>query len=122
MYRIAKLLTLCSVLLIVCLPNFSIAADYQSMTTQELSALRGTMSSATQADRDAFRAEWLQRVEKMSPQEKEALLTSGPGRGKGNRSGSGLGDGSGRGQGGGQGSGNGNGNGNGNSNGNGNGK
>lgn len=75
------------------------AADYQSMSTQELSQLRGTMYNKSQEERDAFRAEWQSRINKMSEEEKANFLGSGSGRGQGNRSGTGLGDGTGRGRG-----------------------
>jgi hypothetical protein len=88
------------------------AADYSAMTTEQLSALRGTMYNSTDQEREAFRSEWLKRTEQMSEAEKQQYLGSGSGRGMGNRGGAGIGDGSGRGRGGG-------GNGGGNSNGNG---
>ena len=78
------------------------AADYQSMSTQELSQLRGTMYDKSQEERDAFRAEWQLRINQMTEEEKESYLGSGGGRGQGNRSGTGLGDGTGRGRGNGQ--------------------
>lgn len=79
----------------------AVAVDYSAMTTEELSGLRGTMYNATQEERDAFRTEWLTRVEKMSQDERQTYLGSGSGLGQGKRGGSGLGDGSGRGKGGG---------------------
>lgn len=100
MFRTAKLFSTVSMIFLFSVPHISIAADYQSMTTVELSALRGTMYNATQEEKQAFRTEWLKRVEKMSPMEKEKFLGSGSGRGKGNRSGTGIGDGSGSGKGG----------------------
>ncbi len=78
------------------------AADYESMSTQELSQLRGTMSNKSQEERDAFRNVWQQRINQMSEEEKANYLGSGSGRGQGNRSGTGLGDGNGRGRGNGQ--------------------
>ena len=99
-----KLLAVVSLILVL-LPGGAISADYQSMTTQELSTLRGTMYNAPQEERDAFRAEWTKRLDEMSAEEKQQYLGPGGGRGKGNRSQAGLGDGSGRGRGGGQGNG-----------------
>ena len=98
-------------------PNPGYATDYQSMTTEELSHIRGTLSDASQAERDAFRAEWLKRVDQMTPEERTRYTGPGGGRGTGPRDGSGVGfHGSddprnGQGQGAGKGSGN-NGNGN----------
>jgi len=96
--------------------------DYSAMTTEELSALRGTLYNATQEERNAFRTEWQKRVQQMTQEEREKYLSSGPGNGAGRRDGTGLGNGSGSGKGGGQGNGQGNGGGNGAGNGAGNGK
>lgn len=79
-----------------------LAADYSSMSTQELSELRGTMFNAGKDEQEAFRAEWSKRVQNMNEEEKATYLSSGSGRGAGNRGGMGLGDGSGRGRGNGQ--------------------
>jgi len=89
---------------LVVLTMFTVAqaADYESMSTQELSQLRGTMSNKSQEERDAFRTIWQQRINQMSEEEKANYLGSGSGRGQGNRSGTGLGDGTGRGRGNGQ--------------------
>ena len=78
------------------------AADYESMSTQELSQLRGTMYNKSDEERDAFRSVWQQRINQMSEEEKANYSGSGSGRGQGNRSGTGLGDGTGRGRGNGQ--------------------
>ena len=88
-------------LLILSLPVIGVCADYQAMTTKELSELRGTMYNAPREDRDAFRAEWRRRIDQMTAEEKQKYLGPDGGRGKGSRSGDGLGDGSGRGRGGG---------------------
>ena len=88
-------------LLLLILPALGLCTDYNSMTTEELSALRGTMFNAPQEERDAFRDEWRKRIDQMTAEEKEKFLGPGGGRGKGSRSGDGLGDGSGRGRGGG---------------------
>ena len=108
------------------------AVDYSAMSTEELSNLRGSMQTATPAERDAFHAEWTSRVEQMTPAERQEHMGpgkgihrtddsgemgtgrgNGPGDGSGSGgmgSGNGPGDGSG---GGGMGSGNGNGGGHG---------
>ncbi len=88
------------------------AADYASMTTEQLSALRGTMYDSPAQEREAFRNEWLKRIEQMTEAQKQHYLGSGTGRGMGSRGGAGIGDGSGRGRGG-SGSGNSGGNGSG---------
>ena len=75
------------------------AADYSTMSTQELSELRGTMFNAAKVDQDAFRNEWMKRIQNMSEEEKAQYFKSGSGKGAGNRGGMGLGDGSGRGRG-----------------------
>ena len=75
------------------------AADYHSLSNQELSQLRGTMYNKSQEERDAFRAEWQLRIDQMTEEEKANYFGSGSGRGQGNRSGNGLGDGTGRGRG-----------------------
>ena len=102
-----------SALFLLMLPGIALSKDFQSMTTEQLSELRGTMFNAPQEERDAFRAEWRNRINQMSPEEKEQFLGAGGGRGQGNRSGDGLGDGSGRGKGGAGSGSNANGNGNG---------
>ncbi|MGI9538081.1 MAG: hypothetical protein ACR2PB_13510 [Desulfocapsaceae bacterium] len=93
-----------SALILLLLPAIGLSADYQSMSTKDLSDLRGTMYNAPQEERDAFRVEWRERIDRMTPEEKEKYLGAGGGRGKGNRTGDGLGDGTGKGRGGGMGS------------------
>lgn len=105
MLRHFTMLLAVSALALTLLAGNAISADYGSMTTQELSKLRGTMYSASQEDRDGFRTEWNKRIDAMTAEEKEQYLGPGGGRGKGNRNQAGLGDGRGRGRGGGQGSG-----------------
>ena len=48
--------------------------DYSSMTNEELSAMQGTLRDADQADRDAFRAEWLNRTKSITPEEKQSAF------------------------------------------------
>lgn len=100
MLRFVRLLAVLVTVISVSLPSVGFSIDYQSMTTEELSALRGTLFNAAVEERDAFRAEWLKRVAEMSPAEKEKFLAPGPGQGAGNRNATGLGNGSGRGKGG----------------------
>jgi hypothetical protein len=80
--------------------SYAWATDYSAMSTTELSKLRGTMQSASQADRDTFHAEWISRVEQMTPAERQEYM----GQGKNMRSGSGMDGASGSGIGGGMGS------------------
>ncbi len=100
-----------SALFLLTLPTTGLCRDFQAMTTQQLSELRGTMYNAPQDERDAFREEWQKRINQMTTEEKEQFLGAGGGMGSGNRSGDGLGDGSGRGKGGGAGGGSANANG-----------
>ncbi len=88
------------------------ATDYSTMSTAELSKLRGTMQSASQADRDALHREWMSRVEKMTPAERQQYM--GQGKGKGMGMGGGMGGGMGNGMGSGMGSSSGSGGGKGN--------
>ncbi len=50
----------------------ALAADYSAMSNQELSALRGTMRTATEQEREAFRQEWQKRIQAMTPEEAES--------------------------------------------------
>ncbi len=103
MHRNVILIFTCSALFFFLLPGSSVGADFQSMTTEELSKLRGTMYNTAQEERGAFRAEWMKRIDQMTPEEKEQYLGSGSGRGQGNRGTTGLGNGQSRGKGGGSG-------------------
>ncbi len=47
------------------------ASDFSSMTTDELSNLRGTMKSETQEEHAAFQKEWQSRVQQMSADERQ---------------------------------------------------
>lgn len=68
--KIAGLITLA----LLSVSTYAWSADYSTMSTQELSHLRGTMQSASQADRDAFDAEWRHRVERMTPAERQQYM------------------------------------------------
>lgn len=68
-------------------------ADYSSMSTDELSQIRGTLQDASQEERDAFRSEWAKRLDSMSPSERAEYAASGPGKGYGLKDGSGSGGG-----------------------------
>ena len=47
------------------------AADYSSMTTEELSSLRGTMRETSQEEHTAFQQEWQSRTQNMTPDERQ---------------------------------------------------
>lgn len=101
-----KLGIIAGTLLLVLLAGYAWGAtDYASMSTEELSALRGTMYNKTQEERNAFRDEWMKRVQEMTQEEREQYLSSGPGNGGGRGNGTGLGNGTGQGGGNGQGNG-----------------
>ncbi len=76
------------------------SADYQAMTNEELSAIRGTHSNATQEERDAFRAAWTSRLDRMTPAERERFAGTGMGSGNGLKDGTGVSGGPGSGPGG----------------------
>lgn len=70
-----------------------LAADYSAYSTEELAAMRGTMSSVTEGERQSFRNEWQQRVKSMSVDERQQYSgkpanTFGNGQGYGSGSGS----------------------------------
>ncbi|HFQ80128.1 MAG TPA: hypothetical protein ENK33_01995 [Desulfobacterales bacterium] len=51
------------------------AADYQSMTTGELAAIRGTIQNEpSKTDRAAFKSEWQKRVKSMTPDERAQYI------------------------------------------------
>lgn len=50
------------------------ATDYSSMSNEELAATRGTMRDAAEADQEAFRTEWQERVNNMSQEERAAAV------------------------------------------------
>lgn len=81
------------------------AADFSSMTMEELTALRGKVPVE---ERDAFRAEMQKRMQSMTPEERQKYMPAGrtgPMDGTGSRYGKGSGGGMGQGQGMGQGGG-----------------
>jgi hypothetical protein len=83
-------------LLALCFASFNAwAVDYSTMSTEELSKLRGTMQTASQAERDAFHAEWSSRVDQMTTSEKQEYMGAGRGMGDGSGQQAGPGDGSG---------------------------
>jgi hypothetical protein len=81
--------------------SYAWATDYSAMSTTELSKLRGTMQSASQADRDTFHAEWMSRVEQMTPADQQKYMSQGKNMGSGSGMGGGMGGNGGGGHGGG---------------------
>jgi hypothetical protein len=63
-------------LALISVNSYAWAADYKAMSTEELSNLRGTMQSAPQAERDAFRSEWNSRLDQMTPSERQNYMGS----------------------------------------------
>ncbi len=64
------------------------AADYSSMTTEELSSLRGTMRETSQEEHTAFQQEWQNRVQQMPADERQQYMgksANGPQDGSGNQ-------------------------------------
>ena len=50
------------------------AADYSAYPTEELAAMRGTMSSASEEERQAFRDEWQRRITSMPVDERRQYV------------------------------------------------
>ncbi len=95
--KLAKMFMALVLLAALCPPAWA-ATDYSSMTTEELSKLRGTMRNASQEERNAFREEWQKRMHEMTQEERDRYL----GRpAPASSEGTGMGQGRGRGQGGG---------------------
>jgi hypothetical protein len=67
------------------------AVDYSKMSNDELSAKRGTMSSAGQEEWNAFHTEWWKRLSEMTPEERQKYMGPGKGRGMGRGKGMGMG-------------------------------
>lgn len=70
------------------------ATDYGTMTNEELAAQRGSMHQATTEERNAFQKEWQNRVQKMSPEERQKAVgqpENAPRDGSGRQSGQGQG-------------------------------
>jgi hypothetical protein len=74
----------------------ALAADYSSMSNDELSSMKGTMQNASAEEREAFKTEWQKRMQSMTPEERSTYsgrpegasgTGSGSGQGKGYRGG-----------------------------------
>ncbi len=89
--------TMLAICCLVLVAGAAWAVDYSSMSTEDLSRMRGTLCNASQDDWNAFRAEWQKRLGQMTPQQRQQYI--GPGRGKGRGMGWGMGRGRGRGMG-----------------------
>lgn len=69
------------------------ATDYTAMTNEELAAQRGSMKQSTVEERNAFQNEWQNRVQKMSPEEKQKVMgqpENAPRDGSGQKNGQGA--------------------------------
>jgi len=97
--------SLLAVLAVFTMSSSAFSADYTTMSTEELSNVRGTLYNATEAERNTFRNEWQKRINQMTPEERTQYMGSGKGAWKSKGYGSGKGQGSGSGKGGGQGQG-----------------
>ena len=53
------------------------AIDYKTMSTEDLRNLRGTMQSASQIERHAYNNEMLDRLEQMTPAQRQDFMESG---------------------------------------------
>jgi len=87
-----------AMVLITATPGWA-AADYSSMSNEELSNARGTLREASAAERDAFRAEWQQRAQSMTAEERQQYTgrpAAAPADGSGSRQGMGQGRGGGQ--------------------------
>ena len=69
------------------------ATDYSTLSTEELSRLRGSFATASQEERTAFHTEWQKRLNVMSPEELQRYTGPGKGPGRGQGMGSGQGKG-----------------------------
>lgn len=65
------------------------AVDYSSMSTEDLSRMRGTLNNSSQEDWTAFHAEWQKRLGEMTVEQRQQYM--GPGRGRGMGMGRGMG-------------------------------
>jgi len=52
----------------------ALATDYSSMSTEELSNLRGTMRNTSQEEHSAFQKEWQSRVRQMTMEERQLYM------------------------------------------------
>jgi hypothetical protein len=59
------------------------AADYSTMSTEELASMRGKMQSATVQERSAFQNEWQKRIQTMTPEDRQKYLGKPQGAGQG---------------------------------------
>jgi hypothetical protein len=75
----AIIATCCLVLLAVS----AWAVDYSSMSTDDLSKMRGTMYNASPEEWSAFHAEWHKRLGQMTTEQRQQYMGRGWGMGKG---------------------------------------
>ena len=91
--------SLLAILAVFSMSSPAFSTDYSTMTTEELSNVRGTLYNATEAERNTFRNEWQKRINQMTPEEQAQYMGAGKGKGKGYGSGKGQESGMGGGQG-----------------------
>lgn len=83
--------TVLAICCLVMVAGAALAVDYSSLSTEDLSRMRGTLSNASQAEWNAFHAEWQQRLGQMTVEQRQQYV--GPGRGMGMGRGPGRGKG-----------------------------
>ncbi len=71
--------SLLAVLAVFTMSSSAFSADYTTMSTEELSNVRGTLYNATEAERNTFRNEWQKRINQMTPEERTQYMGSGKG-------------------------------------------
>jgi hypothetical protein len=48
--------------------------DYRSMSTEDLTRLRGTLQNASQEEREAFRTAWREKLQQMAPEDQQKRM------------------------------------------------
>lgn len=69
-----KLILLTSALCVLTGGSVMAAADYTSMSNEDLSKIRGTLQTATETERQSFRSEWQKRIGEMSPEDRQKYM------------------------------------------------
>lgn len=66
------------------LASSAFAGDYSTMSTEELSKIRGAMQNAAAEERNAFQQEWQKRIQNMTQEEKQEYAGKPENAGKNN--------------------------------------
>jgi hypothetical protein len=66
------------------LASSAFGVDYSTMSTEELSKMRGTMQNATIEEKNAFQNEWQKRVQNITQEEKQKYIGKPENAGQGN--------------------------------------